>query len=414
MRVLQIVKSTEGARWAAWQSRALTRMGVQVHVVLPSMRGEAIRLWRESGARIHVADLSLPLRRPWLWKSLRQNLHRILDDAEPDLIHSHFVTNTIALRLALGRGHRLPIIFQVPGPLHLESPLTRWLDLGTAGGQDYWIASSRYTRNLYKRFHAPRARVFLSYYGFPLHRVESARTGKLRDMLEIKPGAFVVGNINNIYPPKYLGGQTTGSKGHEHVIDALACVCRARPDVTGVLVGGQWGGGSAYRARLLRRAREQAGGRIRFVERVGFESVNRLWADYDCAVHLPISENCGGVVEPLAAGVPTVASHTGGLPEVIIDGVTGWLVPPRSPEAAAERILHVLDNHDQARRQARVGRALVMEMFDIDRTAGEVAQIYGHVLGVRNEALPDFDSMRAVRRTGDCRAEGRAAYEVEP
>jgi glycosyltransferase involved in cell wall biosynthesis len=405
MRVLQIVKNTDGARWAAWQSRALIRMGVEVHVVLPSIRGEAIPLWRESGARIHVADLSLPMRRPWLWKPLHQRLDTILREVGPDLIHSHFVTNTAALRLALGRRHCLPILFQVPGPLHLESPLTRWLDLATAGGQDYWIASCRYTRNLYRRFHAPRERVFLSYYGFPLHRVESTRTGKLRDLLGIKPDGYVVGNINNIYPPKYLGGQTMGSKGHEHVIDALAHVCQNRPDVTGVFVGGQWGGGSAYRTRLIRRAQQQAGDRIRFVERVGFESVNQLWADYDCAVHLPISENCGGVIEPLAAQVPTVSNSTGGLPEVIIEGLTGWLVPPRNPHAAAERILHVLDHTEQAGCRARVGRQLVMEMFDIDRTAAEVAQIYRQVLGQENSAQPDFDSVLTARRKAGCMGE---------
>ena len=50
---------------------------------------------------------------------------------------------------------------------------------------------------------------------------------------------------------------------------------------------------------------------------------------------MPISENCGGVIELLAAGVPTVASRVGGLPEVVHDGVTGWTVPWRSPGAAA-------------------------------------------------------------------------------
>lgn len=398
MRVLQIVKTSDGARWAAWQTRVLTRAGVQVHVVLPAARGEALSLWQESGAQLHFGDLSLPLRQPWRWTTVRRQLIDLVEHVSPDLIHSHFVVNTLALRLALGREHPIPRIFQVPGPLHLESPLTRWLDLKTFGSHDHWIASSRYTRDLYRRFHAPRERLFLSYYGYPLDRVGSTRTGTLREWLGISSTDYVVGNISYIYPPKYFLGHTIGLKGHEYVIDALAQISRKRDDTVGVLVGGQWPGGSAYRERLMRRAHRQAGSRIRFAERVGFQSVNTLWADFDCAVHLPVSENCGGVIEPLAAQVPTVASRVGGLPEVIMDGVTGWTVPPRNAAAAADCILDVLAQRDEAQRRTRTGKQLVLEMFDPRRTGQEVAQIYQHILDEKIPAPSDFDSARQARR----------------
>lgn len=414
MRVLQVVKTTDGARWAAWQAQALTRLGIQVDVALPAMQGEAVRLWRASGAHIHLADFTLPLRRPWLWHTRRQELKQLLDEARPDLIHTHFVTNALALRLLLGRNHSIPILFEVPGPLHLESPLSRRLDLGTAGRQDYWIASSRYTRALYLSSGVSPASVFLSYYGVPLDRVSCTRTGQLRAQLGLGPDALVVGNINHIYPPKYHLGQTIGLKGHEYVIDALARVCGARRDVTGVLVGGQWGGGHAYRDALLKRARQRAGDRIQFVERVGFESVNHLWADYDCAVHLPTSENCGGVVEPLAAEVPTIASRVGGLPEVVIPGLTGWLVPPRAPEQAAECILQVLEQRAQAVQRAYAGRAVVLEMFSIERVACEVAHIYRYILGQETATPRVFDSAqlavqvaeRAARQALNARERG--------
>lgn len=394
IRVLQVVKTTDGARWAAWQARALTRLGVEVHVAVPAVQGEAIRLWRESGAKIHVADFSLPFKQPQLWRQRGQAIRTLLRDVKPALIHSHFVTNTLTLRLVLGSAHEIPILFQVPGPLHMESAPARRLDLYTAGARDYWIPSSKYTRALYQRYGAAQERVFLGYYGFPLKLLESQRAGKLRAAEGLGARDIVIGNINNIYPPKYLIGQTIGSKGHEYVIDTLALVCQKRSDVTGVLVGGQWEDGTGYRDRLIRRARQKAGARIRFVERVGFEAVNRLWADYDCAVHMPISENCGGVIEPLAAEVPTVAARVGGLPEVVLDGVTGALVPPRDPVCAAERILETLEHHADSKRQAQVGRALVLEMFDEERTTAQIANIYAYVLGHTRTLPPDYDSVQ--------------------
>ncbi len=110
------------------------------------------------------------------------------------------------------------------------------------------------------------------------------------------------------------------------------------------------------------------------------EEVRCSWPDFDCAVHVPLSENCGGVVEPLRAGVPTVAARVGGLPEVVIDGVTGTIVSRHNPVALAEAVLTVLDNSDLAARQAAIGQKLVSAMFDIRRTSSEVLQVYKHIL----------------------------------
>src|SRR5581483_5505065 len=105
-----------------------------------------------------------------------------------------------------------------------------------------------------------------------------------------------------------------------------------------------------------------------------------IYADLDVAVHPSLSENCGGAVESLAAGRPTVATAVGGLPDVVIDGETGWLVPPRNPERLAAAILEALENRDEARRRAAAGQALVRKLFDVRRTGREIASIYAQVL----------------------------------
>lgn len=203
--------------------------------------------------------------------------------------------------------------------------------------------------------------------------------------------------MNYIYAPKYFLGQFTGLKAHEDIIEALSIVCRQRPDVMGVLIGGQWGGGDWYERYLRRRVRRSAGNRVIFVGRVQPQVVHQYWPDFDCAVHVPISENCGGVVEPLLAGVPTIGGRVGGIPEVVFEGRTGWLVPPRKPRILAQRILEVLSQPGEARRRAMTGRHLVQVMFDLNRTAQEIKGIYHHII----DSAPRpafFDSENVLNR----------------
>ncbi|HYO12567.1 MAG TPA: glycosyltransferase family 4 protein [Thermoanaerobaculia bacterium] len=69
------------------------------------------------------------------------------------------------------------------------------------------------------------------------------------------------------------------------------------------------------------------------------------------------------VLEAMEAGVPVVASRVSGIPEVVEDGITGWLVPPEDPEALAAALARVLEDPDGARRRGEAGRRRVDERF---------------------------------------------------
>jgi glycosyltransferase involved in cell wall biosynthesis len=246
-------------------------------------------------------------------------------------------------------------------------------------------------------------RVVLSYYGCPLH--PGPRTGYLRERLGLSSDTKIVGNINLIYPPKRLLGHTVGLKCHEDVIDALRIVIRRRDDVVGVLIGSIFGAGNTqYESQLRKRAESAGPGRIIMPGYFGIAEVQQSWPDFDCAVHVPMSENCGGVIEPLQAGVPTIASRVGGLPEVVIDGLTGVSVAEREPSMTACAVLRVLNNPEHHKRMAANGQQLVRAMFDIERTGKEVAQIYRHI--VDGAARPREFNLRSVfnegRGDGEC------------
>ncbi len=402
MRVLHVVKTSDGAGWAASQADVLVRAGVELHVALPSDQGRTVSAWRRAGAHVHIADLSLPLGRPHQIADTLKRARRLVDEVQPDIIHSHFVTTTLTLRLALGKSHRIPRVYQVAGPLHLEHWHTREADLRTAGEADYWIASSRCIEEHYRRYGIASERLFLSYYGFRVQPAE--RTGMLRNRLKIPQNARIVGNISYIYPPKRMLGERVGLKGHEELIDALALVTAKNANIYGVLIGNTLPGyGDSYEKALQKRAFKAGNGRILMPGYFSPDDVHRSWPDFDCAVHVPHSENCGGVVEPFCAGVPVIAAAVGGLPEVVIDGITGKIVRDRSPKAIAQSIDQVLANLEHSRELASRGKRLVERMFDIERTAGEVLSIYRHITtgSPRPEA---FDSERFLGKASELAA----------
>ncbi len=397
MRVLTVVKTTDGAAWAAYQARELVRRGIEVHVALPADSGSLFPVWETSGAKIHVTATGLPVDEPWAFARRRRGVLRLVNEVSPDLIHSHFVTTTLMLRLSLGRDHPIPRLFQVPGPLHLEHAAYRVLETATAGPADSWICSSRYIRDLYEGAGIPRERLFLSYYGTDTAGFGRDRTGRFRRELGIADDEIVVGNINYIYPPKYYLGQTRGIKGHEDVIDALGIVVRRRRGVTGVLAGGAWGGAGGYERRLRRKAQRAGAGKILMPGYLSGETVREAWADFDVAVHVPLSENCGGVLEPLLAGVPTIAGRVGGLAEVVMEGVTGRLVPIGRPDILAGAIGETIEDRGYHLKLAMRGKALVEEMFDYRRTAGEIADIYRYVLDPSSRRPAEFDSVSFLK-----------------
>jgi glycosyltransferase involved in cell wall biosynthesis len=106
----------------------------------------------------------------------------------------------------------------------------------------------------------------------------------------------------------------------------------------------------------------------------------------DVFVLASVGEAFGNVLaEAMACGVPVVASRSGGIGEVVEDNATGYLVPPRTPEAFADAIERLGKNREL--RQVMGSRAIdrVRHLFNVDRTVEETIRVYQSILG---EARP--------------------------
>ncbi len=85
------------------------------------------------------------------------------------------------------------------------------------------------------------------------------------------------------------------------------------------------------------------------------------------------------IMEYMALGKPVVASEGGGTCELVLDGITGFLVPPRDPQALAAKICQILDNPEMGRRMGCGGRRRIEEMFSVERLAADTVSFYQSV-----------------------------------
>ena len=387
MRILHLIKTTSGADWACRQIKQLVQLGLDIHVALPQGPSIELEKWQSSGANLHWVDLDLPIHSPFQFRQRIIAARALVEKVRPDLIHSHFFGTTLMIRYALGKTHPIPRIFQVPGPLHLENKVFRTWELSSSGSADFWIGSSLYIQQLYLKSGIDSRRISKSYYGVDIPLSTALRSHALHSLLSIPKDQRIIGNVSYIYKPKYYLGHLCGVKRHEDLIDAIAAVVKQRPEVTGVIIGGAWKGAENYEKKLRKRADLASGGKIIMTGAIQSKSISRLWPDFDLAIHVPSSENCGGVVEPLLAGVPVIASAVGGLPEIIREGDTGRLVQPKDSKKLATVILQELDHPAEARARAERGKVLVRSQFDVIDTAQEVRRIYKEIVSLREEKL---------------------------
>ncbi|MBI1831530.1 MAG: glycosyltransferase [Planctomycetes bacterium] len=181
-------------------------------------------------------------------------------------------------------------------------------------------------------------------------------------------------------PPRLLvgaAGRFSPEKGFSLFIDAAAQVVKARPEAGFVLFGDG----------TLRDELEQAISAKSLQGQLvlpGFRTdLPRFLPHLDIHVMTSLTEGLPVVLlEAGAAGVPSVATAVGGIPEVIDDGVTGHLVPSGDADALAQRLIALLDDHPRRLAMGRAARDRVRRDFSFSGMAGHYHALFQEL--VRN------------------------------
>ncbi len=160
-------------------------------------------------------------------------------------------------------------------------------------------------------------------------------------------------------------------KAQEYLVRAAPIIREKRPGAIILLAG---------EGDLLEkiRAEAEALGVLDVVRFLGFrKDVTTLLDAADVFVMCSVLEGlCTSILDSLARRIPVVASRAGGMPEIVEDGINGYLVPPREPEALANAIVRVLEDPLRARGFGEAGRNKVIERFSVDAMVDGTIGVY--------------------------------------
>lgn len=172
-------------------------------------------------------------------------------------------------------------------------------------------------------------------------------------------------------------------KGVREFIEASDIVAAAHPAARFILLGDSDPGAPDTVPRDWLRTNSDA---RPHVEWPGFQSDVAPYIRNADVIVLPSYYNEGlpkTLLEGAAAGRPLIAADNRGSRDIVKDGTTGILVPPRDPAALADAMMALLDDPDSARAMGRAGRALVEREFSLEQVIDRTLDVYDRVLGRR-------------------------------
>lgn len=319
---------------------AMRAAGVPTRVV--SMRGDA--------------DPLLPFR-------VRSEVRR----GRYDLVHTHLLHADLYGRVG-ARMAGVPVVssYHCDDPFHLIRGV-RQMDALSARACSRIICISGAVKDfVHREIGVPGRLLTIVRYGMEPGPAGPGREA-MRAELGIAPNEPVIGIV----------GRLNEQKGHVYLFEAFRRVLASHPRAL-LLVAGDG---------PLREELERLAGELGITERtrfLGFRSdAPFLVHAFDVAAVPSLYEGFGLVLlEAMAAGRPLVASEVSAIPEIVLDGETGLLAPPRDAEALAAALDALLSDPERAARMGAAGRARLLSEFTVGRMVDATADVYRSVPGL--------------------------------
>jgi glycosyltransferase involved in cell wall biosynthesis len=276
-----------------------------------------------------------------------------LKQEKPEIIHG-FLFHAYVLGAFAARIARIPIVvasrrslshFKAGKPHYsLVERLANWMT-------DLIVANSEAVKNdVVRQEKVEPSKIRVIHNGIDPSLCDVPADPALRASLQIPEGARVIGVVANLIH----------YKGHRFFLQACQEIKRQHSAVKFLLIGD-----GPCRGELEAFAREL--GLEKDVLFLGSRrDIPQLLALMDVAVLPSLEEGFpNAVLEAMAAAKPVVATRVGGVPEAVVHGETGLLVPSKDPEALAEAICLVLEHRTEAARFGEAGRRRVADCFDL-------------------------------------------------
>ena len=291
-------------------------------------------------------------------------LSRILKQLKPDVVHAHDPHAVAMAALALSMSTQLakpPLVAARRVDFHLRgNSLSRWKYRQV----DCFICASEAIRQMLIGDGVPAVRAVTVHEGIDIERVERTDPANLHGEFWLPHQAPIVGNVAALVP----------HKGQRHLVEAARLVVQQVPDARFIIAGQ-----GELQAQLERQIKDYH--LEKHVMLAGFRpDVLSLHKAFDIFVMSSVTEGLGtSLLDAMAAGKPIVGTRAGGIPEVVADGETGILVPPRDHDAMAEAIVGLLKDDTLRRQMGDAGRARARSLFSAERMVQNTLNVYQRV-----------------------------------
>lgn len=331
-------------------------------------RGTLLKDIEISKVKVHVLN-----RRPYIWNiRALMDIFKIIKAWKPDILHG-----------AIFEG------MMIAGLAHLFFPKTKLILEETSD----LSSRSRRRRPIFKtmlRFFSKRASAYvavskavgdylISHQGITQDKVKVIYNGvtslkrlsredslKQRERLKISPDAFVIGTVGRLQ---------NRHKRYEDILKAFSLLAKKYPKMFLLITGD---GEDKSQLINLVQEKEEASRVIFTGTRFDLENI---YSVMDVFVLASAFEAFGLVnVEAMFSELPVITTNVGGIPEVVLDQETGFLVPPYSPEIIAQKIEQLYLNPDLRRKMGHAGRKRAQKFFTSERYVRDVEALYDRVM----------------------------------
>jgi glycosyltransferase involved in cell wall biosynthesis len=301
-------------------------------------------------------------------------LIKIFREERPHIVHTHTSKSGILGRWAAHLAG-IPAIVHTPHGHVFWGYFNKWqtktyifLERLTATITDRIITLTRQEKKDHLRYHVANENKFtVIHSGVDLKRFSNvqANGAEIKHKLGIPERTFVVGTV----------GRLTAIKGHKYLIEAAQKILLTRPAMTFIFLGD---------GELMNDLKAQAAssGIYDKVKFLGWrEDVAEVISTFDLFVLPSLNEGMGkALVEAMALGKPVVASHVGGISDLIKNEENGLLVPPEDAEALASSILILHTSPTKRKEMGEKGKAIAVE-YDAGTMVQKIDRLYMELVG---------------------------------
>jgi glycosyltransferase involved in cell wall biosynthesis len=399
--------SAHTQKWA----KSLAEQGIEIYIFGLVTCNKYIY---EGFPNIRISSLNIPkdkialsnqdIKKLFFYASAIWRLQKIIKEFRPDIVHAHFATSYGLLAAIIGYH---PLILSVWGSDILIFPkksiLHKFMIKFNLRKSDRILSTSQYMADKAKEYSDKN--ITITPFGIDLNRFTYQPEQGLFSANDI-----VIGTIKGLYEVY----------GIEYLLRAFEIIKNKYPDLPLKLL---IVGGGPQESYLKEMAKDLgiADDTI-FTGQVDYRRVPQYHNMISVFVALSNHESFGvSILEASASQRPVVVTNVGGFPEVVEDGRTGFMVPPRNPAAAAAALEKLIVDPALIVEMGRRGREKVRKAFDWENNVQQMVQIYEEVISEHNIKLMHkvVCHMTSVHRYNDtriflkeCRSLSSAGYDT--